>query len=174
MEARIRSSFEEMTSLQQISVVCSQRWPDPTTFPLTRTFLNKPTLKILKLLSPFRRDHMIQHLALSWRNEPLARGRVHLVWPSGSIVVSSQPAISSTTEADSRPLATVSPFWKPFEFASREERISIWHRIISFTFLKAGHDDHFWDTSSAWFSPHGIDIQVVKQTLMVSRELYVR
>jgi len=103
---------------------------------------------------------------------------VRIVWPNNLIVISSQATASFTERADLRLSAAVNPFWKPFEFASSEERVTIWHRIISFTLLKMEPDYTYgywrWDQHNTWFSPSGIDIRVAKKTLTVSRELYVR
>ena len=173
MQARLRPFLEDIMTLQHVLILCHS-WPRPSDLSLTRTLLAKPTLKTLTLLTRTRRDYVVESMSTAWRNEPLSCGRVRLAWPSGCIVISSQ---TSTAAADSRTLGAVSPFWKPFELASREERVSIWHRIISFAQPNTGwamYSYGRWNQSGAWFSPCIIDVRVAASTIIVSHELYVR
>ena len=177
MQARLRPFLEDITTLQHILILCTG-WPEPSELPLTRTLLTKATLKTLTLLARSRYDYALETLSTIWRNEPLSCGRVRLAWPSGYIVISSQTSTLSTAAADSRTLGAVSPFWKPFELASREERVSIWHRIFSSTLSNVESTMYIhtrrWDQKNACFSPYIIDMRVAARTIMVSHELYVR
>jgi len=176
MQARLRPFLEDITTLQHISILCTG-WPEPSELPLTRTLLAKPTLKTLTLLTRFG-QYALESLSTIWRDEPHSCGRVRLAWPSGYIVISSQASTLSTAAAGSGPLGAVSPFWKPFELASREERVSIWHRIISSTLSNVESTMYIhtrrWDQKNACFSPYIIDMRVAASTIMVSHELYVR
>ena len=177
MQARLRPFLEDITTLQHVLILCHS-WPRPSDLSLTRTLLAKPTLKTLTLLTRTRRDYAVESMSTIWRDEPHSCGRVRLAWPSGYIVISSQASTLSTAAAGSGPLGAVSPFWKPFELASREERVSIWHRIISSTLSNVESTMYIhtrrWDQKNACFSPYIIDMRVAARTIMVSHELYVR
>jgi len=96
-----------------------------------------------------------------------------MAWPDGFVDISSPTATEASALAMS---ATDNPFWKPLESASREDRIAIWHRIISFAIPRTVpvYNRWHWNRNDVWFTSSALTDDVPKKTLLVSRELYVR
>jgi len=110
-----------------------------------------------------------ESVAEKWRDVEEANGRVRCIWNGGSYLIGADysdfPLPKPKSDEDSG--------WVPMRLASRETRVHVWHLIVGHS-LELPPERLQWHDTKSWFTSYSHNLSTARNTLIASRELYVR
>lgn len=104
-----------------------------------------------------------------WADVDGANGRVRCTWRGDSYILGDDSLVSPLPLS----MSNGDPNWVPMRLASRETRVNVWRQVVWLS-LESEPDRTDWHSRVSWFKSYAYNLTTAQNTLIASRELYVR